>query len=124
VKVGRVDLDGLQRDRDQLFAEAVEAYRRGEKWWPDAEFERAHITPEQDARFETDPWEDAIAAYVAPLAEVRLAGVARDVLKVEISKLGRAEQLRIISVLTQLGFAPGKKDRNGRLYVRVTHDAL
>src|SRR5215212_1037888 len=43
VKTGSVDLDGLKRDRDQLFAEAVALYRNGAKWWPDREFERQHI---------------------------------------------------------------------------------
>jgi predicted P-loop ATPase len=32
VKVGRIDLAGLKKDRDQLWAEAVVAYRAGEKW--------------------------------------------------------------------------------------------
>lgn len=54
-------------------------------------------------------------AYAWPLAEVRLAGITANVLAVDIGKVGTAEQRRIVSVLTRLGFAPGKKDRNGRL---------
>ena len=35
VKVGKIDLKGLRRDRDQLFAEAVMRFRRGDHWWPE-----------------------------------------------------------------------------------------
>ena len=48
VKVGEIDTDALVRDRDQLFAEALHRYRSGEQWWPDSEFERRWIAPEQE----------------------------------------------------------------------------
>ena len=38
VKVGvtrSLDTEALQRDRDRFFAEAVQAYRQREQWWPD-----------------------------------------------------------------------------------------
>jgi hypothetical protein len=56
-----IDLAGVQRDRDQLWAEAVVAERTGEplviseKLWPDAKVQ-------QEARMEVDPWADAIEA--------------------------------------------------------------
>jgi hypothetical protein len=43
VRVGCIDTDGLKCDREQLFAEAVMNYRRGEKWWPEQAFENEHI---------------------------------------------------------------------------------
>jgi predicted P-loop ATPase len=50
ITTGIIDSDALARDRDQLFAEAVQLYRKGAKWWPDTNFEREHIMPEQAAR--------------------------------------------------------------------------
>jgi predicted P-loop ATPase len=78
VKVCKIDLDALRHDRDQLFAEAVAAYQAGELWWPSAEFERAHILAEQEARFEADAWEDTIKAFVSRHSRVQsLGGRAR-----------------------------------------------
>jgi predicted P-loop ATPase len=62
--VDRADADALTRDRDQLFAEAVVAYNRREKWWPTAEFEVEHIKPQQDARHEPDIWYGIIADWL------------------------------------------------------------
>jgi predicted P-loop ATPase len=60
VKVGKIDLEGLQRDRDQLFAEAAYWEEKGEslvlpeELWPAAQIE-------QDARVEDDPWTDILS---------------------------------------------------------------
>jgi hypothetical protein len=61
VRTGRIDLDSLRRDRDQLWAEANAMEGTGhplslpESFWEDA---RAV----QDSRQEHDPWEDVLAA--------------------------------------------------------------
>jgi predicted P-loop ATPase len=62
-KTGIINVDGLARDRDQLFAEAVARFQNGQRWWPDKDFEREHIMPEQSARYEADAWEDNISVY-------------------------------------------------------------
>ena len=47
VKAGIIDVDALARDRDQLFAEAVACFHKDKRWWPDKDFEREHIMPQQ-----------------------------------------------------------------------------
>jgi predicted P-loop ATPase len=116
VKVGKIDIEALRYDRDQLFAEAVLAYRTGERWWPDDTFERDHIKPAQDDRYEGDPWEDPIAAYVASARRVRVTDVASEALMMERAKLGTAEQRRIAAVLVKLGWKP-VRDWQGRGYL-------
>lgn len=116
VKVVRIGIEALARDRDQLFAEAVVRFRTGEQWRPDGEFERLHIKPEQEARYEADPWEQAIVEYVAPLSRVRVTEIARDALHIEpVGKIGTADQRRIAAVLTSRGWK-SDKDWRGRFY--------
>jgi predicted P-loop ATPase len=115
VKVGNIDIDGLERDRNQLFAEAVAAYRKGDKWWPDAAFEREHIKPEQAKRFEADPWEQTIGEFVAGRERVNVTSVARDALGLDVGKVGTIEQRRISGVLIDLGWISGR-DSKGRFY--------
>jgi predicted P-loop ATPase len=116
IKVNKVDIVGLREARDQLFAEAVTAYRAGEKWWPDQSFERQHIRPQQQARYETDPWEPAIGAYIANLARVTVQDIARDALHIDsVNRIGTAEQRRISAVLVDKGWQSGR-DWRGRFY--------
>src|SRR5262249_42326922 len=64
--VGEIDIESLERDRDQLWGDAVQLFRKGVHWWPDYTFELEHIRPQQHARFEPDPWEPLIKKYLAP----------------------------------------------------------
>ncbi len=117
VKVVRADTDALARDRDQLFAEAVRAYQAGARWWPDDAFEQAHIKPEQEARYEADAWEDAIAPWLSGRTRVNVTEVAQDCLGINVPKLGTSEQRRIGAVLSSLGWISGR-DSQSRFYQR------
>ena len=44
-------------------------YRDGRRWWPDKDFERKHIMPEQELRYEGDVWEELIARYLDKLCD-------------------------------------------------------
>ncbi|ACL56972.1 virulence-associated E family protein [Methylobacterium nodulans] len=122
VKVGCVDTDALARDRDQLFAEAVAHYREKTRWWPDDEFERQHIQPEQEARFEADAWEEAITGFLIGRSRVSVTEVARDCLGFDLPKIGTAEQRRIGAALKRLGWV-SVRDWKGRAFVPKGHVA-
>ena len=127
IKVGRVDIEALAADRDQLFAEAVAEYRRDAKWWPEEAFERDHIRSEQEKRFEADAWESDIERWlkapvrredgiVATRTRVQVSEIARDALGIATAKIGTAEQRRIGRVLNRLGWESARS--NGvRYYV-------
>src|SRR6266511_1711715 len=52
----RIDFDLAAKERDQLFAEALFAYRNDEKWWPTPELERWLLAPEQAKFLAHHPW--------------------------------------------------------------------
>jgi predicted P-loop ATPase len=117
VKVGIVDIEGLTRDRDKLFAEAVHLYQQGFEWWPDAAFERRFIVPEQEARYEADAWEQQIENYLVGKKRATVLEVANNGLKIELPRIGTADQRRITAALERLGWSRGKREGSARPWV-------
>jgi predicted P-loop ATPase len=115
VITGAIDIDALARDRDQLFAEAIQAFEAGEQWWPDASFEAEHITPQQEARYEADAWEELIDEYLRARDRVTITEIARSALAIDSAKLGTTEQRRIGAILIRLDWIAGR-DWRGRFY--------
>jgi predicted P-loop ATPase len=66
VKVGKIDLAGVARDRDQLWAEAAAAEATGEPLVIDEEL-WSDAAAEQSARVANDPWEDVLCTALARL---------------------------------------------------------
>lgn len=60
---GLCDVDTLQRDRDQLWAEAYARYQAGEAWHLTADLEQ-HAIQEQARRVEPDDWEAPILHFI------------------------------------------------------------
>jgi predicted P-loop ATPase len=120
VITGNIDIEAIARDRDLLFAEAVRLYRDGVPWWPDKNFERDHITPEQEARYEADAWEEPVASYVSMLQSTTVLAVAKGALDfVKIDRMGKADANRITAILTRLGWVRGKRQGKARPWVRA-----
>ena len=121
IRVETIDTALLAADRPMLFAEAVHRYRAGGRWWPNAAFEAKHIRPEQDARYEADPWEDAITSWIARKPRVSVSIIAKDALGIDTQRIGTADQRRIAAILERSGWK-SVKDWQGRGYV-PHHDA-
>jgi predicted P-loop ATPase len=117
VNIGRIELAELTRDRDQIFAEAVEAFRAGAQWWPDGDFEREHIKPQQAARYEADVWEEPIRTFAAGRERVTVAEVAASALGIEVGRIKDADQKRIAKALISVGWTQQRTRTAGRFYV-------
>jgi len=113
VKVGKINPNALLRDRDQLFAEAYQLYLAACRWWPTADFEREHIKPQQEARFEADAWEEIIGPWLLGKTRVTVKDVAIYALNIETPRIGTADQRRIAACLERLGWGRAPRGPNG-----------
>ncbi|RWL81153.1 MAG: hypothetical protein EOR69_18740 [Mesorhizobium sp.] len=109
---GVINVEAINQDRDQLWAEALTRYRSGERWWLDAtEGQLAEV--EQADRREIDPWEERIASHVAALngLPTTLAQICF-VLSIPFDRLNGSVNKRIAQGLVRAGYVR-KQVRDG-----------
>ncbi|WP_186038052.1 VapE domain-containing protein [Burkholderia gladioli] len=110
---GLVDIDGIARARDQLWAEAVHLYRRGVVWHV-TEAERPLFEVEQAERYEGDVYEDVIGKQIAHSSRTTMEEILRDVLRLDSSKWTLPEQRRIGKALKSLGWVRKRESTGSR----------
>jgi predicted P-loop ATPase len=115
----KINIDALRKNRDQMLAEAVILYKEGIHWWPDKDFEATHIKPQQDQRYDADPWEEAIETYLTVQASTTINTVAVGALGLDVKKMGRMEQNRISRTMESLGWRKARKTNVGQLWERA-----
>lgn len=114
VQIGKIDLQALKHDRDQIFAEAVHRFMAKEKWWPNRDFEATHVVPQQDERYESDMWEEQILKYIASEQRVSVNSVASN-MGIAIEKADQRTKMRISAVLKRAGWIQ-VRDKETRWY--------
>jgi hypothetical protein len=62
---GQIDFSALERDRDQLWAEAYALYQAGESWWDDFKEFREALAAEQESRYRGGPNDETILGWCA-----------------------------------------------------------
>ena len=118
VPCGRADLTALERDRSQLWAEAVAEYRDGKEWWPTTAAEHAELAERQEDRRQADPWEPQIADWLAlPRGEVTTANILSSCLDKKVGDWTRADENRIGACMRALGWVGDRgRDAAGKQY--------
>jgi hypothetical protein len=142
-KVGRrIDVEGLKRDCEQLWAEGVALWRETGVRWRDAE---TLAKAEHDAFKVTDEWTPLIERWLEGTATVALQGdphaeritgrprqedpftimeVARHCLHLPEERVDRKVQLRIGKVLKSLGFIKTQLWKDGKKIKRWIRDGV
>lgn len=100
--VGNIDIDAVERDRDQIWAEAVARYRDGAQWWLTPDEELAALVLTED-RQEEEPWGELIDRQIEDVNTV----TASDVLSrigVPVSQRSGLSVKRVAEYLARKGW--------------------
>lgn len=126
----RLDVDALVAIRDQLWAEAVARYKRGEKWHPEDSTLIESMCEEQETRRQRDPWEDQIEPLIRGREE---KGVSvwqiLMALGLEPARVTKADSMRVARCLIGLGWeidrvSKSKTGKRVKIYKKVCSATL
>jgi predicted P-loop ATPase len=117
VRNGRIDIDALRRDKDQLWAEARDRYRRGEKWWLH-EPELIAVAAEVQAEFmEEEVWEAEVLTYLnGPAISSTAVDEVLKHLGVEVRDRTKVHSNTVTRILRKAGWVRRRGPRPGRLW--------
>lgn len=100
---GKIDVEAIKRDKDQLWAEAIALFEAGTQWW----FTDRNVVNQaqevQADRYVGDPWEDSIYKFIITQDNVSIEEVLHS-LGGDKWKWGQPEQNRVARCLKTLGW--------------------
>lgn len=137
---GEIKIAGIEAQRDQLWAEAVQLFAQGVEWWKLPE----DAVEEQELRFFEDSWADRIARWLEgrapgdnaypgrilrsePIRWTTTDELLQYAIGMDAGRHGRQEQMRISNIMKRAGWIhkrstwDGSKERSRR-WIRVSDD--
>ena len=102
VRCRSIDVDGLKKDRDQLWAEALHLYHGGSHWWLEDKATITEALAEQRGRYAEDVWQEKVMEYAKEEATHNEAG--------EDGKYLPKGYTAIPEILTRLGIETAKTE--------------
>ena len=149
VVCGTIDTAALERDRNQLWAEARDRFRADEPWWLDSRELEVLAAEQQADRYQGDAWDEPTRLYLdntvdwlengygerqpyrrprpEPLDDVSVAEIMEKALGMDKGRWSQADQNRVVRSLVSMGFEQyrarigghGKSGQRERRYRRV-----
>ena len=113
VRVGRINIEALERDRDLLWAEAVHRFMDGEAWHLQTKEEIEAAKAAQEGRREHDPWEGFISDEMASRKDISIRELLSGVLQIPIERQTQRDQNRVARILQAAGWRR-RQVRRGR----------
>jgi predicted P-loop ATPase len=112
VQIGAIDTEAIERDRDQIWAEAYHLWANGERWWPESPAHRALLGEAQESSTEQEQWLAPIVAWLSEVCDdqtqngVSTREVAHRALLIPIDRISQADCTKIGKLLRRLGYVP------------------
>jgi predicted P-loop ATPase len=116
VKCSLIDVEQLAQDRDQIWAEAVECYKRGDVVYLDTKDLEEAAAEEVRKREHVDVWHDSVMDYIGVMAEVTQTEIL-DHLEIPTGQRNNGHSIRINRIMLALDFKKIRK-RTGVSYER------
>jgi predicted P-loop ATPase len=114
LKCGDIDLAAIERDRDQLWAEAVALFKADTPWWLTGSVSRMQAEEEQASRYQTDPWQKEIDEYLETREDTSIHDIFVNILAMpEKARWDQAAMNRIARCLRHIGFERYQKREGG-----------
>jgi len=104
VSCGRINIGDLRRDRDQLWAEAVHRYHAGENWWLDNKTLVESAAIEQQQRYESDPWDEPLQAWLPARETVSVSEVLTQCIDKPKQNWNQGDKNRVARCLRSAGW--------------------
>lgn len=104
VTVGKIDIPKVKADRSMLWAEATEAYRKGEVWWLSRD-EDGELSDAQQQYQHEDPWTVAIREWLpSQTGGVMVSDILQHAVEMDTDKWGKHHEMRVSGILSSLGY--------------------
>jgi predicted P-loop ATPase len=115
VTCGRIAIDELARDRDQLWAEAKVRFDSGAPWWLETA-ELVHMAADQQIeRYEGDPWEEVIGPWLEARSSTSISEVLERCLQKPQALWTQTDKNRAARCLRSLGWERYRERQGSRL---------
>lgn len=112
---GEVNVDYIHANRDQLFAEALVRYRRGESWW---DFDTEAAGDEQEARRVADPWTDSVTGFAQFASKLTIESILEDALRLPVEQRNMVSAKRVGRILRSAGYVKRVSREGSKMFKR------
>ena len=123
VEASEIDIPQLKKERDQIWAAAVQAYKAGRTWWLTKDEESQSAINNQQFQIR-DEWQCTIEDFLGFSTQTTVHEILANALNMSPRDMDKGSQMRVSSILRSMGWIKKQKTVEGkRAYVWIAPPA-